>query len=74
MNCRRCTYLGAYGEKDKNGKIILNIGFYIIKNKSDQCTFMAIGQEYNLTSYSELMNQDPLSIIWLKRRYTFEQI
>ena len=62
------------GEKDKDAKIILNIGFYIIKNNSNQCTFMAIGQEYNLTSYSELMNQDPLSIIWLKRRYTFEQI
>lgn len=60
------------GEKDEDGKVILNIGFYIIKNKNDQRTFVAIGQEYNLTSYSELMNQDPLSIIWLKRRYTFE--
>lgn len=60
------------GEKDKDGKVILNIGFYIIKNNNDQRTFIAIGQEYNLTSYSELMNQDPLSIIWLKRRYTFE--
>ena len=47
-------------------------GFYIIKNNNDQRTFMAIGQEYNLISYSELMNQDFLSIIWLKRKYTFE--
>ena len=46
--------------------------FYIIKNNNDQRTFMAIGQEYNLISYSELMNQDFLSIIWLKRKYTFE--
>lgn len=42
------------------------------KNNNDQRTFMAIGQEYNLISYSELMNQDFLSIIWLKRKYTFE--
>lgn len=60
------------GEKDENGRVILNIGFYIIKNNNDQRTFMAIGQEYNLISYSELMNQDFLSIIWLKRKYTFE--
>ena len=44
----------------------------IVKNNNDQRTFMAIGQEYNLISYSELMNQDFLSIIWLKRKYTFE--
>ena len=60
------------GEKDENGRVILNIGFYIIKNNNDQRTFMAIGQEYNLISYSELMNQVFLSIIWLKRKYTFE--
>ena len=59
-------------QKPINGRVILNIGFYIIKNNNDQRTFMAIGQEYNLISYSELMNQDFLSIIWLKRKYTFE--
>ena len=54
------------------GKIDVKKFFYIIKNNNDQRTFMAIGQEYNLISYSELMNQDFLSIIWLKRKYTFE--
>ena len=50
--------MGILWRKRRKGRVILNIGFYIIKNNNDQRTFMAIGQEYNLISYSELMNQD----------------
>lgn len=60
------------GEKDRDGTFILNMGLYIIKSNNDQHTSVAIGQEYGLTSYSELMDQNPLSIIWLKRKYVFE--
>lgn len=63
-------------EKDVDSKLVLNTGFYIIKSNNSQRTFMAIGQEYSLTSYSELINKNskdsPCSIIWLKIKYVFE--
>lgn len=63
-------------EKDVDSKLVLNTGFYIIKSNNSQRTFTAIGQEYSLTSYSELINKNskdsPCSIIWLKIKYVFE--
>ena len=58
------------GKKDTNGQFLLNTGFYIKRNH----TFVAMGQEYGLTSYSELINNNDksLSIIWLKMNYVFE--
>lgn len=64
------------GEKDRDGKLLLNIGFYLIKSNNSQRTFTAIGQEYSLTSYSELIDKNtkdsPFPIIWLRIRYVFE--
>lgn len=63
------------GEKDKDGKLLFNTGFYIIKSNNSQRTLTVIGQEYDLVSYTNLIStnssKDDLAIIWLKIRYIF---
>lgn len=63
------------GKKDQSGNFLLNTGFYIQKSTNNQRMFTIIGQEYNLISYSELMENnenESSSTIWLKMEYVFE--
>lgn len=60
------------GKKDADGKFVLNTGFYLIKSNSTS-PYATIGQEYWLTSYETLSENDKsVSIVWLRMNYIFE--
>ena len=64
------------GTREDKNSFTLNIGFYIQERVNNQRTLYAIGQEYSLKSFSDLMEyigKDGLSsVIWLKQQIVFE--
>ena len=64
------------GTRDDKNSFTLNIGFYIQERINSQRTLHAMGQEYSLKSFSDLMEyvgKDGLSsVIWLKQQIVFE--
>lgn len=60
------------GKKDTDGKFVLNTGYYLKKSNS-VLPYTVIGQEYSLTSYESLSeNNKSVSIVWLRMNYIFE--
>ena len=60
------------GKKDAEGKFVLNTGFYLKKN-NNVLPYAVLGQEYWLTSYETLRENDKtVSIVWLRMNYIFE--
>ena len=67
---------GSIAEQEMTKSFTLNIGFYIQERINSQRTLHAMGQEYSLKSFSDLMEyvgKDGLSsVIWLKQQIVFE--
>lgn len=68
------------GTKDKQSVLVLNTGFYLIKDENAHGVLSVMGQKHSLLSYSELieyMGGSTLNankqIVWLKMQSIFEQ-
>lgn len=68
------------GTKDKQSVLVLNTGFYLIKDGNAHGVLSVMGQKHSLLSYSELieyMGGSTLNankqIVWLKMQSIFEQ-